>query len=557
MHFKEEFKLWQKNITLPEEKKELETLSLEQITNQFSTDIQFGTAGAREIMALGPSKMNVYTVRKITYAFAKALIKKFGHRNLQKFGVVVFHDARKNSLKFEKEVIKVFSHFFIKTYINTEHQNASTPFCSYAIRQLQAKAGVMITASHNPKEYNGYKAYNEHGAQILPPEVKEIQAEMAKIPNVFDLELTENEDKIQELPDDLFHNYLETVKNIQLNPNLKRKIKIVFTPQNGVGGEQVMQVLEDCGYEVIPVKEQMEPDANFSYTKNPNPEIPASWDLAIEYAKKNDADIILASDPDVDRMGVMVKCENDYILLNGNETGAIFLEYILSQLQLRNKLPVDSVVISTFVSSHLADVIAQYYECEVQKTPTGFKWMGNLISVEPFSNQKKEFIFGFESSFGYLIKNFVRDKDGVQAILMMAEACNYAFNKNKTLLDYLNDIYQKHGYFYNYDFAIKFEGLEPQEKMDTIMTLFRSRSVNKIANFQVTKKEDHFLHPTEPAYKHNLIKFYFTDSSWLAIRPSGTEPKLKIYICCQGDDPVEIKNKAKQLEEAIKMFVDN
>ena len=556
MNYQSEFKLWKKYLTDPKSKKELEAFTLEQIKEIFSSSLEFGTAGVRTFLGLGPSQMNIYTVRKITYAFAKVLLEKHGQKNMSNYGVVVFHDARHFSLEFAQETCRVFSSFRIKSFIVAKNETGTTPFTSYVIRQMRTRGGVMITASHNPKEYNGYKAYNEYGAQILPDEAKLIKAQMDKIKNIFDLEIEPKPDFINEISDDYIHNYIETVKNIQLNSDLARKIKVVFSPQHGVSGPTVLQILTEAGYDVVPVREHMVADPDFTYTKNPNPEALESWDLPLKYAKDHKADIVIANDPDGDRFGAMVRHDDEYIMLNGNELAIIMLEYRLSQLKRYNLLPESSVMINTYVSSHLTDVICSAYKVDTFKTPTGFKWMGNLISEPPYSNSEKNFIFGYESSYGFLISDFVRDKDGAQAALFFCEACNYYMHKGKSLLDVLNEIYQAHGYFYDDDSSFTFKGSAGQEKMNAVMDILKNQTVKKIADLSVLKKDNYWDRPVEIKYRTNLVKLYFSNGSWLAIRPSGTEPKLKFYICNTGLPLNELKVQSNKIKDAIVDFVN-
>lgn len=557
MNYKEEYKMWVDNLLSLKDKEELEALSLEEIETRFSQDVIFGTAGARELMQLGPNRINLFTIRKITYAFAEYLLEQYGAKNLKNYGVVIFHDARHNSVEYAEEICRVFSHFWIKSYIVEKNNLGSTPFTSYCIRQLQAYGGVMVTASHNPKEYNGYKAYNLHGAQLLPCETDEIRKRMMKIKNIFKLEIKVNRDCIFEINDDFLHNYMEAVKNTQFEPTLSRIAKVVFTPQQGVSGDHVLRILKESGYEAIPVKEQINPDPDFSHTKNPNPEVLESWDLARVYLSENNADVAIAVDPDGDRLGVMVNHEGQHVLLDGNQTGAIFLDYILKQLKKRNQIPENPYVFSTFVCSHLTDLIAKNYGCSVWKTPTGIKWMANYLSTKEFEHHKKNFVYGFESSFGYLLKPFVRDKDGAQGTILAAEVCNYYKLQNKTLLHALNDIYKKYGYFYTSAVNVKFPVATYHEKVETLMSVLRAKSINKIADFNVVKKENYIDNPPVKEYRCNLIKIYLENGSWLAIRPSGTEPKLKVYLCNVGASMKELKKQNEKITEAVKNFINS
>ena len=411
-----------------------------------------------------------------------------------------------------------------------------TPMLSFAVRYNKCFGGIMITASHNPKEYNGYKLYDDKGCQLVPHladavirEVNAIEDELA-----IDANCTEEQKKlITVMGDDVDQDYYKHVLSIQLNPDVKKDIKIVFSPEHGTANIPVKDVFKMTGYNCIPVEEQCTPDPDFSNTPTPNPEQPGAYELSLKYAKENDADLILVCDPDADRMGVGVKHNGEYIVLTGNQSGAVEIEYICSQLTEKGLMPENPVMFNTVVTSDLGELVARSYGVDVEKTLTGFKFIGDKIRKYEQTHEKT-FVFGYEESYGCVIKDFVRDKDAVQAVLTAAEAGNFYKKQGKDLIDVLNELYAKHGAFKESQIALSKAGAAGAARIKEIMDNLRKDAPTEIGGVKVVKVEDYGNSTcsdgtTIQLPKSNVLKYYLEDGSWIAARPSGTEPKCKFY----------------------------
>lgn len=557
----EKFNKWYNHPKLNETlKKQLEIMNNEEIEDAFFDTIAFGTAGMRGIIGAGTNRINIHTLTKANFGFAKYILK---HNGAQA-GIAIGYDNRHMSKEFAKMSAEALASFGIKSYVFESLR--PTPELSFAVRKLKCFGGIMITASHNPKEYNGYKLYDEQGCQLIPELAAEVVGYVDEIEDELTLswDLTkEQQSLIHYIGEEIDQKYYEEVLNIQLNKDLDKNIKIVFTPQHGTARYPVYEILTKAGYEVILVEEQASFDPDFTNTLTPNPEEPASYNLAIEYAKKYGADIILSCDPDADRMGVAVKIDNEYSLLSGNQTGSILIHYLLTQMRKQNLLPENGVIFNTVVTSDLGEVIARANGVDVEKTLTGFKFIGNKIAKYEKS-QEKQFVFGYEESYGCLIAPFVRDKDAPQACLILAEAANYYKKENKTLYDVLLELYQKYGYYEETQIAISLAGVEGSAKIKKIIEKFRAYKAETLLTTTISKIEDYKLQKVRYHNKEtelfgfpisDVIKIYLEDGSWIAIRPSGTEPKCKFYFCVKGNNLAEVKDKTEKYQQFVRDFI--
>lgn len=528
----------------------------EERKDAFYTNIAFGTAGMRGLLGAGTNRMNIYTVAKANLGYGKYILS-LGSDSPK---VAIAYDNRHMSKEFSIMCAKQLAQMGIDAYIFESLR--PTPELSFAVRELGCDGGIVMTASHNPKEYNGYKVYDETGCQLTPDKIEKVIAFIDEVENELDVDFTfdkENESKLHWLGSELDKKYSDAVKSIQLRPKLhKENVKIVFTPQHGTAHPLLTDIFKETGYNVSLVKEQLTPDPDFSQTLTPNPEEKASYEKALELAKKVDADLILSTDPDADRMGIVVKHDNDFVYLTGNQGGAILLEYILSTLKERDEIPDNGVIFNTVVSSDSGEELAKTYGVKTEKTLTGFKYIGQKIH-EIDNGKDQTYLFGYEESYGYLIQPFVRDKDALQACLMVAEAAVYYSQQNKTLVDVLNDVYSKIGVYVELTDSKLFEGAEGSAKIQSIMKTFRDQSPTEIAGTQVVYFEDYLTskrvegnetsvldYPSE-----DVLKFGLEDGSWIAIRPSGTEPKCKFYYCIKSETKEKAEKNLKTYQEAI------
>ena len=466
MEHNKNYNLWKRNylnLTL-ETKNMFDNLNDIEIQEAFGTDLEFGTAGLRGILGAGTGRMNIFTVRRATLAFIKFLKGKFSQEDLLTKGIVIGCDNRKWSLEFQNDVAQLFAKNKILAKIFENDELIPTPIVSFSVKAEDCIGGIVITASHNPREYNGYKIYDENGCQYLPEATNvigkyynSINDEVFNIPLEYDLSL------IKYLGQKTKDKYLAMINDMQFYPGEKKNLKIIFSNFHGTSKLWTPVILKNLGYEVIIVKEQYDYDENFTNAPSPNPEILSNYDLAISYAEKHNADIIIVNDPDADRIGIGVKDTktNSFKLLTGNETAPIILEYWISQHKKFNKLPNNAVMYNTFVTGNLSDKVCEKYDVKVIKTLTGFKWIGSQIPLEKERNLS--FIFGFEEAYGYVLNPKTRDKDGIQSSIVISEAANYYKNKGKTLVDVLEDIYQELGYYYCYTVNDVYKGLDGQK----------------------------------------------------------------------------------------------
>ncbi len=541
MNYFDTYKKWLESPYVDEETKK-ELLALEgndiELKERFSKEIEFGTAGLRGVLGAGTNRINKYIVRKVTQGYAD-YIKAEGEEACRR-GVVIAHDNRRCSVEFSKETAGVLAANGIVAYLFDALR--PTPELSFSVRELKAFGGVMITASHNPPEYNGYKLYDERGCQLVPHINDRVVEYISKIDDALSVNVASEQavrDYVVTLGKDIDEKYYKAVMSISINPDVKKdKLKLVYSPQHGTGNVPVREVLARLGYtNVIPVEEQCAPDTEFSNTKNPNPEVDDAYIMALEYAKRNDADIVITTDPDCDRLGVAVKHGGEYVRMTGNQSAAVLLEYILSSKKANGTLPANGVMFNTIVTSDLGDKICAEYGVGVEKTLTGFKFIGDKVYKHE-TGDKKPFIFGYEESYGCLIGDFVRDKDAVQASLMLCESAAYYLEQGKTLIDVLFELYKKHGYFLDALDNFVFKGLDGTEKISALVNSLRSAPPAVAGKVSVAKLEDYesqeMLDLGFP--KSNVLKFIMEDGSWVAVRPSGTEPKCKFYFSIVGEN---------------------
>ena len=560
----EKYKQWLNYPFLDERLKvELKAMSEEEIHDAFYTNLEFGTAGMRGLLGVGCNRLNIYTIRKANVGLAKFITKR-GKQACDR-GVVIAYDNRYMSYEFAFESARVLASYNIKCYVFESLR--PTPELSFAVRYLNCFAGIVITASHNPKEYNGYKLYDENGCQMTPVYIEEIIPYIEAINDelAISTELTESQGKlITTIGSAVDIAYINEVMKIQLNPLIdKNDLKIIFTPQHGTALQAVEAVLNEAGYQYITVNEQSMPDEAFSNTKTPNPEQAEAYELALQYAKDHDADLVLSTDPDADRIGVAVKHDNEYILMSGNQTGAVLLEYVLSQ-NLKNKtMPKNPIMFNTIVTGDLGEKVANKYHVTTEKTLTGFKYIGERIDFHEKALDH-EFVFGYEESYGYLIKPIVRDKDAIQASLLIAEAAAYYKYFNKTLWDVLLDLYAELGWYKESQVSIVAQGAKGADLIKSIMLKLRNEPMRQIGDVGVIRYEDYQIQKAYELGKvydlilpqADVIKYFLADGSWIAIRPSGTEPKCKIYYCIAGSNEEQLLAKEKYYHQLMAEIVN-
>lgn len=526
---------------LKSEKETLLNLNDSEKEEAFFDDVSFGTGGIRGILGLGTNRINVYIIRKVTLGLANYLIK-----NNKLNGVAISYDNRYNSYLFAFESAKVLAAKGIKSYLFNELR--PTPMLSYAVRHYKASAGIMITASHNPKNYNGYKVYNETGAQLNVMEANLVINEIENIKSPFNIKTLKNDLilNIDESFDDL---YLKEVESISLL-NEPKVIKIVYSPLHGTGGTVVPKLLKKNNYDVYPLLSQMIADPSFSNTKSSNPEDQSAYEKSISYAKEIDADIIFLTDPDADRLGVCLKHNGEYITITGNQTASLMLYYILSV----KKQP-KGFVYTTIVTTNLLKDIANSYNQKIGETLTGFKFIGEQADL---IEGKDNYIFGCEESYGSLVKDFVRDKDAVQAVYLLSEMANYLKLQNKTLIDYLNEVYDKYGYYADKTTSFNFEGISGLNKIKDIMNYFRNNEIN-FKHFKLINKID-YINGYENPYNITLppsdVIKYESEDGFIILRPSGTEPKLKIYYLHKAQSLSEAYRVLKMIENEVLNIID-
>ena len=571
--YKIKYEQWLNDPAISEDdKQELKSISgnEKEIEDRFYKDLEFGTAGLRGVIGIGTNRMNTYTVTKATQGLANYIIKKGG----QKRGVAIAYDSRRMSQEFSKEAALCLNANGIKTYrFDTLRP---TPELSFAVRELGCIAGIVVTASHNPPEYNGYKVYWEDGAQIVEPTDKEIIAEVNAVTDLSTIKTMEEEQAKSEglyhtIGEEIDKRYIEELKKLVVNQKaidqMQKDIKIVYTPLHGTGNIPVQTILKELGFEnVYVVKEQAEPDGNFPTVDYPNPEDSKAFKLALELAKEKDADIVLANDPDADRLGVYAKNQEtrEYVQFNGNMTGNLIAEYILSQKQANGTLPNNGAVIKTIVSSNLTDAIAKAYNVKLFSTLTGFKNIAKIIRGFEENNNEYECLYSYEESYGCIIGTHARDKDGIVAVMTLCEAACYYKQKGMTLWDAMLAMYEKYGYYKEKQFSITLKGSEGAEQIKQMMEKMRNQPATEIAGEKVISFGDYQvqnIHNNETGEdtntnlpKSNVLYFDLTNDSWCCVRPSGTEPKIKFYMGVKGTSIEDADKKLEEIETAMKEF---
>ena len=507
------------------------------LIESFYKDLEFGTGGLRGIMGVGSNRMNIYTVGMATQGFANYL--KINFKDKEQISVVVCHDCRNNSRLFAETVANIFSANGIKVYLFEDLR--PTPECSFAVRYLKAQAGVNITASHNPREYNGYKAYWDDGAQVLAPHDKGIIDEVNKV-KVEDVKFGGNKELIEIIGEDIDKAYLEQVKTISIDPQViknQHDLKIVYTPLHGAGRVMIPRSLELWGFDNVHcVKEQMVKDGNFPTVDRPNPEIAEALTLGLRDAKALDADILMASDPDADRVGMACKnSDGEWVLINGNQTCLLFLWYIITNRQAVGKMRPTDFIVKTIVTTEVIRKIAEKQNVEMRDCYTGFKWIAREIAI---SEGKQQYIGGGEESYGFLAEDFVRDKDAVSACSLLAEICAYAKDHGKTLYDILMDIYMEYGYSHEFTINVERPGKSGADEIQQMMKNFRSNPPKELGgsvidickdflSLEITKA-DGSKEKMDMPDTSNVLQWFCTDGTKVSVRPSGTEPKIKFYL---------------------------
>ncbi|WP_088042285.1 phospho-sugar mutase [Bacillus sp. EAC] len=567
MNWETTYEKWIQSDTLEKELREqLHNLKSDQLIlkESFYRNLEFGTGGMRGEIGPGTNRMNIYTIRKASAGFAK-YIESFGEE-AKKRGVAIAFDSRHKSPEFAMEAAKTLATYGITAYVFKELR--PTPELSFAVRHLNCFGGIVITASHNPPEYNGFKVYGDDGGQLPPDEADRVIDYVNSFENELEIEvMNENELKdkglihsLNEEMDKLYTEQLKTViVNNELVQNMGKELKIVFTPLHGTALIPATMALKEVGFEnVTIVEEQAVADPNFTTVKSPNPEEHAAFEYAIRYGKNIDADVLIATDPDADRLGIATKDENgEYVILTGNQTGALMLHYILSQ---RNDVPTNALLLKTIVTSEFGQVIASSFGVKTIDTLTGFKFIGEKIKEFEQTNEYS-FLFGYEESYGYLIKPFVRDKDAIQATVLAAEIAAYYKSKGMTLYEGLNSLYEQYGFYLEGLKSLTLKGIEGTEKIQEILSKYRQNPPSSINDLNVVTVEDYKLQEktllqtgekeTIQLPKSNVLKYHLEDGSWVCLRPSGTEPKIKFYFGIVGENREDSFQKLNSLQNAF------
>ena len=573
MNYKEEYKKWCEDPSFDKETRK-ELLSIkddeEEIKDRFYKELEFGTAGLRGVIGMGTNRMNKYTVGKATQGLANYILEQ----GTQDKGVAISYDSRRMSDEFSLQTALILNANGIKTYLFESLR--PVPELSFAVRQLGCTAGIMITASHNPPKYNGYKVYWDDGSQIVAPRDKDIINKVRAISDFKEIKTMNKEDAIKAglfniVGKEMDDKYIETLKSKILNPEIVREqgkdLKIVYTPLHGTGNMVAERLLNELGFKnVYVVPEQAKPDGNFPTVDYPNPEDKKAFKLALELAKKVDADVVLATDPDADRLGIYAKDTKtgEYMPYTGNMSALLIAEYRISQMKEKGILPKDGMFITTIVSSDLAKAIAANYGLECIEVLTGFKNIGAVMKKAE-ENHDKTYVFGFEESYGCLIGDYARDKDGIAAVMSLCEATAYYRAQGITLWDQMNNIYKKYGYYKEDQVSIVMEGAEGAEKIKEMMTAMRNKDIEKIGKYKVLTFKD-----VERDYvkdmltgkegktglpKSNVLYYALEDNCWCCVRPSGTEPKIKLYFGVKGSSAENATEELEKLKDDMVKLV--
>ena len=564
MGTKENYQRWlDSNLVDAKTKQDLIQMNQKDIDDAFFKDVEFGTAGMRGVLGPGTNRMNDFTVRKATVGFAKYLLEKFP--NAKKEGVVISHDNRHCSREFTLLSSRILNDFGIKTFIFDSLR--PTPELSFAVRYCKACGGIMITASHNPREYNGYKVYDETGCQLVPEKISRLVEIIGELPDELSVTYQVEEHRGEEvlLGEEVDNAYVEAVESIAINRDLdKTGYKIVFTPNHGTSLMPAKRVFKDLGYDVTYVESQCTPDPDFSGTLSPNPEDPRSYIESIKLAEKIGAQLTVMTDPDGDRVGLSyLHSDGTYHLFTGNQAAAVLMDYIFSQRKQRGELSDNGVMYNTIVTSPLGKKIAESYGVKCEQFLTGFKFIGNRIDYYEKHGGPK-FEFGYEESYGCLVAPFARDKDGTQAILMYCEMALYYHLHGKSLDMVWEEIGQRFGYHEDVVYSLEFKGSEGQAKMNELMDMLHNNPLKELNGIKVVRVDDIEKGESYEGNrvnridlpKSNVVKLFFEDESTIAVRPSGTEPKVKFYIGVVGKSLKEAEEKPEQLYKAISKLLN-
>lgn len=562
MNYKEIYNQWlESDYFDAETKKELENIkgNEKEIEDRFYTDLEFGTAGLRGIIAAGTNRINIYTVRRATFGLANYIVKNTTEEEKNR-GVVIAHDNRYMSREFCIEAANTLAACGIKAYIFDSLR--TTPELSFAVRKLHTIAGIVITASHNPPEYNGYKVYWEDGAQVMPEIASAITAEVNAIKDYSTIPTIKEDQKdlVIMLGKDQDTAFIEAVKTQVIKTELVKKVgkefKIVYTPLCGTGNVPVTRALSEVGFEnIIVVPEEQNPDPNFAGIEYPNPEEHKALTRGIALAKAEGADLVMATDPDCDRVGIAVRTTTgEYALLTGNQIGAMLTNYIIESSKEEGKLDPKATLVKTIVTSEFGADIARANNLDVINVLTGFKFIGEKIkSFEETGD--KTYLFGYEESYGYLVGTHARDKDGVVASLLIAEMAAYYYDKGLSLYEGLQALYEKYGYFKEKTISLTLKGIEGLAKIKEIITYFRENDINEFNSTKVVDLKD-YQKGIDGLPKSNVLKYFLEDGSWIAVRPSGTEPKLKFYVAVKGEDEAKCLEKIANIESDINKIIE-
>ena len=535
-----------------------------EIEDRFYRQLEFGTGGLRGVIGAGTNRMNIYTVRQATQGLANYIISQNG----QSKGVAIAYDSRIMSKEFADEAALCLNANGIKAYVFPSLR--PTPELSFSVRELHCISGIVITASHNPREYNGYKVYWEDGAQITPPHDKNILAEVAKVTEFSAVKTMDKDEAVKAglynvIGEDIDDKYMEQLKKQSIHPDIIKKMakdfKIVYTPLHGTGNLPVRRVLKELGFEkVIVVPEQEKPDGNFPTVSYPNPESPAAWELALALAKKEDADIVLATDPDADRLGVYCKDTKtgEYVSFTGNMSGMLIAEYILRERKATGTMPENPALVETIVTTDMAKVIAADYGVKLIEVLTGFKYIGEQIRLFE-KNHTYNYVFGLEESYGCLAGTYARDKDACVAVMMLCEVASYYKSQGKTLWDAMVDMYEKYGYFKEGLETLTLKGIDGAEQIQNIMTDMRNNPPKELGGYKVvavrdykedTRKDLATGEVTKTGLPTSNVLYYeLTDNAWCCVRPSGTEPKIKFYFGVKGTSLADAEKKLEAVRE--------
>jgi len=555
----------------PELKQQLSIISQDEkkLEDAFYKELEFGTGGMRGEIGAGTNRMNTYTVRKASQGVAD-YVKAAGLEAMKK-GIVIAFDNRRKSLEFTQEAASTFAKNGIQAYVYELPR--TTPQLSFSVRELGAYMGIVVTASHNPPEYNGYKVYGQDGSQLNLENAEAVISYVQRVGNELAIEAGNYEELVQSgmikvVGSKLDTAYLELVESIQHHGEKfgKEQLTAVFSPLHGASGSTIRELMTRTGYTNFTyVEEQMEPNGEFPTLKSPNPEEAGAFELAKKKGKEIAADILITADPDGDRVGVAVQQGDDYILLTGNQTGAILIEYLLTQLKEKQQLPKNGRVFKTIVTSDLGRVIAEFHGVSSEDVLTGFKFIGEKIQQYEHSKEY-EFLFGYEESYGYLIKPFVRDKDAIQAILAITEAAAFYKAHGKTLINILHDLYEQHGYYFEGLVSVTKKGADGARDIQSLLTNLRTHPLTEVAGIAISSQED-YLTQTRSFVdgrndeklllpQANVLKYFLVDGSWVCVRPSGTEPKIKYYIGVTGTTETDSKEKIKEIKTQFTAQMD-